>query len=279
MNRKHFTFTCEGAQLVGTIDMAQATTGLLIVSGGNEVRAGPWGSQALLADRIAAAGFPVLRFDRRGVGDSEGENATFTGSGPDIAAAISAFRAHVPTLRKIVAFGNCDAASALMLAKGAMCDALVLANPWTFDPEPEAEPEAVVEAAAPEPEPEATPMPPSAMRSYYLRRLTNPAALKRLFSGKVKVTKMASSLVEAVKPAPPPSSLAQDMAEALKAYYGPATILLAENDRTAQAFKAVWNKDDPRLRTCPKAGHSFVEPQATIWLQGQILAALRGVSL
>lgn len=274
MNRRHFTFACEGAQLAGSLDMAGATTGLLIVSGGNELRSGPWSSQARLADKIAGAGFPVMRFDRRGIGDSEGENGTFTSSAPDIAAAIAAFRAHVPTLRKIVAFGNCDAASALMLAKGAGCDALVLANPWTFEPEPE--PDAQTEVLAPEPDP--TPMPPAAIRSYYLRRLANPAALKRLFSGKVKVSKMATSLVEAVKPAPPPSTLCQNMAEALQAYYGPVIILLAENDRTAQAFKAVWEKGDPRLRMCPGAGHSFVEPQATIWLQGQILAALRGVS-
>jgi len=272
MNRKHFTFPSEGAQLAASLDMASATTGLLIVSGGNELRSGPWGSQAQLADRIAAAGFPVLRFDRRGVGDSEGENGTFTSSAPDIAAAIHAFRAHVPTLRKIVAYGNCDAASALMLANGQGCDALVLANPWTFEPEPLAEP--VAETPAPEPEP--TPMPPAAMRNYYLRRLTNPAALKRLFSGKVKVGRMASSLVDAVKPAPLPSSLAQSMAEGLNAFHGPVTILLAENDRTAQAFKAVWDKGDPRLRICPRAGHSFVEPQSRVWLQGQILAALRG---
>lgn len=269
MNRKHFTFPCEGAQLAASLDMAPAAAGLLIVSGGNELRAGPWGSQAQLADRIAAAGFPVLRFDRRGVGDSEGQNGSFTTSGPDIAAAIHAFRAHVPTLRKIVAFGNCDAASALMLAKGLGCDALVLANPWTFEPEPEAEP-------APA-ELEASSMPPGALRNYYWRRLANPAALKRLLSGKVKVGKMASSLVDAAKPAPPPSSLTQAMAEGLGSFAGPATILLAENDRTAQAFKAVWNKADPRLRVCPKAGHSFVEPPSRVWLQGQILGALRGV--
>ncbi len=275
MNRKHFTFSCEGAQLAGSVDMAAATTGLLIVSGGNELRSGPWGSQAQLADRIAAAGFPVLRFDRRGVGDSEGDNGTFTASAPDIAAAVRSFRAHVPTLRKIVAFGNCDAASALMLASGLGCDALVLANPWTFEPEAEAEPAPASTPA--EPEAEATSMPPGALRNYYLRRLANPAALKRLFSGKVKVGKMASSLVEAAKPAPPPSSLALAMAEGLSAYAGTVTILLAENDRTAQAFKAVWNKADPRLRVCPKAGHSFVEPQSRVWLQGQILGALRGV--
>ena len=269
MNRKHFTFACEGAHLAGSLDMAGGTTGLLIVSGGNELRAGPWSSQAQLADKIAASGFPVLRFDRRGVGDSEGANGTFTASAPDIAAAVAAFRAHVPTLKKIVAFGNCDAASALMLINGAGCDALVLANPWTFDPEPVPETQTL--------EPDATPMPPAAMRSYYLRRLVNPAALKRLLSGKVKVGKMASSLAQAVKPAPPPSSLAQDMAEGLKTFTGPATILLAANDRTAQAFKAVWDKSDARLRTCPKAGHSFVEAQARVWLQGQLLGALRGV--
>ncbi|MBN8501404.1 MAG: hydrolase 1, exosortase A system-associated, partial [Sphingomonadales bacterium] len=106
MNRRHFTFICEGSALAGSIDMANATTGLLIVSGGNEVRSGPWGSQAELADRIAAARFPVMRFDRRGVGDSEGQNGGFTTSAPDLQAAVGAFRAHVPTLRRIVAYGN-----------------------------------------------------------------------------------------------------------------------------------------------------------------------------
>jgi exosortase A-associated hydrolase 1 len=273
MTRKHFTLACEGLQLAASLDMAGATTGLLIVTGGNELRSGPWSSQSQLAQRIAASGFPVMRFDRRGVGDSEGTNGSFLASGPDIAAALHAFRAHVPTLKKVVAYGNCDAASALMLAKGAGCDALVLANPWTFDPEPKPEPETRVV----EPTPEPTPMPPAALRSYYLRRLFNPAALKRLFSGKVKVSAMTESLVDSVRPAPPPSTLAQNMAEGLAEFGGPVAILLAENDRTAQAFKAVWDKSDPRLRLCPKAGHSFVEPQAKLWLQGQLLAALRGV--
>jgi hypothetical protein len=54
------------------------------------------------------------------------------------------------------------------------------------------------------------------------------------------------------------------------------TILLAERDRTAQAFLANWDKADARIRQCPAASHSFVEPQARIWLLGQLLAALRG---
>ncbi|MBA4161131.1 MAG: hydrolase 1, exosortase A system-associated [Novosphingobium sp.] len=270
MKRRHFTFECQGETLAGTLDMAAARTGLLIVTGGNELRSGPFGSHAELADKVATAGFPVMRYDRRGVGDSSGSNATFADSGDDIAAALQAFRAQVRGIKHIVAYGNCDAASALMLAEGKGCDALVLANPWTF--EPQSEPETPV---AEEPQPQMT---PAAIRRHYLRRLTDPKALLRLLTGKVKVGQLAGSLVEAVKPAPPPSSLAQSMAEGLKAFTGPVTLLIAQNDRTGQVFLDSWDKADPRLRKCPGAGHSFAEPQARIWLQGQILGALRGIS-
>ena len=267
MNRTHFTFDCHGETLAGALDMAEASTGLLIVTGGNELRCGPYGSQAELADKISTAGFPVLRFDRRGVGDSSGENLEFTASGPDIAAALTAFRAQLPRLKRIIAFGNCDAASALMLNGGAGCDVLVLANPWTFEPEIEPESET-------DDQPQMT---PGAIRSHYLRRLADPRALLRLLTGKVKLGQMAGSLIDAVKLAPPPSTLAQDMAAGLAQFAGPVTILIAENDRTGQVFLSHWNKADQRLRQCPKAGHSFIEPQARIWLQGQILAALRSV--
>lgn len=268
MKRRHFTFECGAETLVGTLDMAEGQTGLLIVTGGNELRSGPFGSHAELADKIATAGFPVMRYDRRGVGDSSGSNATFADSGDDIAAALDAFRAQVRGLKQIVAYGNCDAASALMLAQGKGCDALVLANPWTFEPEAEPEP------PAEEPKPQMT---PAAIRRHYLRRLTDPRALLRLLTGKVKVGQLAESLADAVKPAPPPSSLAQSMSEGLKAFTGPVSLLIAGNDRTGQSFLDDWDKADPRVRKCPGAGHSFAEPQARIWLQGQILGALRGL--
>ena len=54
MTRRHLTFACEGAALAGTLDLAPGSTGLLIVTGGNEVRAGAWNGQALFAARIAA---------------------------------------------------------------------------------------------------------------------------------------------------------------------------------------------------------------------------------
>ena len=133
MTRRHIAFTCEGCELFGTLDAAPGKVGLLLVTGGNETRAGAFSGQAQFAARIAAAGYPVFRFDRRGVGDSEGINAGFRESLLDISSAIRCFQAQSPEIEAIVGFGNCDAASALMLARGADCDALVLANPWTIE--------------------------------------------------------------------------------------------------------------------------------------------------
>src|SRR3546814_10409691 len=94
--RHHLTFACEGAALAATLDEAPGTTGLLIVSGGNEIRSGAHRGMAMLSQRIAAAGHPVLRFDRRGIGDSDGSNGGLEPSDPDIAAALAAFRADQP---------------------------------------------------------------------------------------------------------------------------------------------------------------------------------------
>ena len=255
MNRQPVLFACDGAGLVGTLDQARGTTGLLIVSGGNELRSGAWGGQAQLAARIAAAGFPVFRFDRRGVGDSEGENLGFRSSAPDLAAALAAFRQACPQLRRVVALGNCDAATALVLAGGAGLDALILSNPWTI-------------------EDEGAPAPPATLRDHYRRRLADPRALLRLFTGKVSPVKLFASLRQALRRAPPPAGLAVELAEALARYPGSVRILLAGRDRTALAFLAGWNRADPRLHTCQGASHSFVEPEAREWYATQVLEAL-----
>ena len=179
MSRRHLTFACEGETLVGTLDDAAGSTGLLLVSGGNEIRSGAFAGQAQLAARLAEAGHPVFRFDRRGIGDSTGENRGFQESGSDLAAALAAFRAERPGLAHIVGFGNCDAASALMLNRGAGCDALVLANPWTIEHDDGA-------------------LPPEAIRSRYAEKLRNPKELVRLATGKVSLRKLVGGLGRAI---------------------------------------------------------------------------------
>ena len=54
--REILTFACEGAILSGTVDTADKATGLLIVSGGNEIRIGAHRGMAGLAQIIAAKG-------------------------------------------------------------------------------------------------------------------------------------------------------------------------------------------------------------------------------
>ena len=261
MSRRHLCFDCEGSQLVGTLDEADGATGLLIVSGGNEIRSGAFSGQAELAARLATAGFPVFRFDRRGVGDSDGENRGFRECGPDIAAALAAFRAEAPDLKRIFGFGNCDAASALMLEGGAELDALILSNPWTFD------------EVAQDLEEQPTPDTASA-RAHYSRRLRDPAAIKRLLTGGVSPVKLFKGLAAALRPAPPPSSLTEEMERGIKGFAGEVRILVAGADRTGQAFLATRDKSDPTLRICPDASHAYVEEPARDWLFAQIVDML-----
>jgi exosortase A-associated hydrolase 1 len=256
MSRRPIAFACNGDTLFATLDEADSRTGLLIVSGGNEIRAGAWAGQAQLAARVAAAGFPVLRYDRRGVGDSWGVNRGFRDSRNDIAAALAAFRAEAPRLERVVGFGNCDAASALMLfAANLPLDALLLANPWTVEGDDDA-----VQA-------------PAALRRRYAAKLVDPAEWKRLLGGGVDLGKLAKGLRQAAAPTAR-SPLAEAMREGLARFAGPATILLAERDRTAQLFLAAWDASDPRIARCNTASHSFSGDAARAWLFERVLAAL-----
>lgn len=261
MTRQHLAFPCDGETLVGTIDSETAThaTGLLIVSGGNELRSGAWSGQAQLAARLAGEGYPVFRYDRRGVGDSSGQNRTFRHSGPDIAAALAAFRTAAPQLSRVVAFGNCDAAAALMLnAPRLAVDALVLANPWTIDGE---------EA------PQA--MPASAIRNRYIEKLKNPREVWRLLTGEVNLAKLFKGLRSATSAAPAPAGLVKEMKAGLAGFAGEATILLATRDRTAQMFAEQWDAADPRIRRIDSGSHSFADAAAREWLHARLIEVLK----
>ena len=255
MIRHHFTFDCAGARLVATLDPAPGSTGLLLVTGGNEVRAGAWSGQAALAAQVAAAGFPVMRFDRRGCGDSEGVNAGYRASGPEIAAALDAFRARCPHVKRVVGMGNCDAASALMLAGGAGCDALLLSNPWIFEGDTG-----------------------DRLRGHYTARMKDAAALKRLLSGRVALRPLLQSLFTAARGTRPPEGATSELAQGLAHFAGPVRFLVAERDRTAQAFLSAWGPGDTRIMRCAGASHAYVEPEARAWLLDQVLEALRATA-
>jgi len=255
MTRRHVTFPCAGETLVGTVDGSDGPVGLLIVSGGNEPRSGAFGWQATLATEIAAKGYPVLRYDRPGAGDSSGENRGFADGRPHIAQAQDAFFAACPSLGRIIGFGNCDAASALMLQSGASCDALVLANPWIFDGD------------------EGDQMPPEAIRARYLGKLTNARERGRLLRGGVSLKKLLAGLRRAATPSQSASGLFQKMREGLTNYDGDCRIVIAGRDRTGQAFRNAWG-EDRRIAVCEGADHAFSAAQDREWLTNQLLSAL-----
>jgi exosortase A-associated hydrolase 1 len=262
--RRALNFTCEGQSLAATLDYEPSKTGLLIVSGGNEIRIGAHRGMAKLAGDIAAVGYSVFRFDRRGIGDSEGENGGFTTSGPDIAAAIAAFRAACPELTKIVAFGNCDAASAFLLHRPGGIAAHLLSNIWVVEPTDDLPPTA-------------------AIRTRYTERMKDPKAWIGLFTGAINIRKLIGGLMRIAKPQAP-TSLAHDVAAGLAALDGPVTILLAEQDGTAIAFADAWNgaafaaaraRSDIAIKKIASASHSFANASDYAALCDTILETLK----
>lgn len=263
--RHQLSFACDGAVLAASLDEAAGTTGLLIVSGGNEIRSGAHRGMAMLAARIADAGHPVLRFDRRGIGDSESANGGFESSGPDVRAAIAAFRTAAPHVTRIIAFGNCDAASALLLHQPLALDGLIVANPWTYDSDDAGE---TKEPALP---------PASAIRARYMSRLKDPKSLLRLIRGEVDFRKLFRGLSALKTPAAPasPNGLASRIDNAVAVLACPVTILLATGDRTAQAFvencPAALNRVP--VERLASASHSFAGDDGA-WLAARILEIL-----
>lgn len=250
--RRLIAFPCEGETLIGSLDEADGKTGLFIVSGGNEPRMGAHRGMALLAGRVAAAGWPVFRFDRRGVGDSSGANRGWSSSAPDLAAAAAAFRAAAPRVERLVGFGNCDAATALAsFGAAAGVDRLVLANPW------------VVEQGA-----DGLP-PPAAIRARYAERLHSPRTWLR--GGNLR--KLVKGL-RAIAAPEAEQGLANRFANALQGRE--ATIVLAKHDATAIAYAdAVKPLIVPaQVVVIDTASHSFAKTGDAAALERVILTAL-----
>ncbi|MES2444763.1 MAG: hydrolase 1, exosortase A system-associated [Pseudomonadota bacterium] len=255
--RRLIEFPCAGDTLAATLDEASGTTGLLIVSGGNEVRIGAHRGMAMLAARVAAElGAPVFRYDRRGIGDSTGTNRGFESGIEDLAAAAATFTAEAPHVRRVIGFGNCDAATALALFHSvAGIDALLLANPWVVETQ------------------DALP-PAAAIRARYAERLRDPKQLLRLFRGEVNILKLAKGLSKLSNSrSEEKSPLADRMAAALAASGIPVTILLAKGDNTAIAFRDAW-KGAAGIAQCDTASHSFAGAEDKQWLFERVREAL-----
>lgn len=109
---------CGDSELVGIVTVPEKPrkVGIVtIVAGGPQYRVG-LGRQLVLLSRFAAErGYPTLRFDYQGMGDSEGETKQFTDIEDEIAAAVAQLKRSVPEVTDVVLWGGCNAASAIMM--------------------------------------------------------------------------------------------------------------------------------------------------------------------
>ncbi|MAT92971.1 MAG: hydrolase 1, exosortase A system-associated [Halioglobus sp.] len=166
VEERPLVFDCEGCELIGIVHIPETPrpVGLLAVAAGGIQYRGGCGRQLVsMARQLAAQGFPVLRFDHRGHGDSDGALLGFRHMDEDLARAVQVFRDNVPSLTHVSMFGGCEAASAIMMSGLGLpaVQSAILANPWV----------------------ELEHLAAMASRAHYRRRLLDPLFWKKLFSG------------------------------------------------------------------------------------------------
>lgn len=125
-------FSCLGSSVLGVIDLPERPLprGVLVVAGQPHSRLGESRQFAMLARALARRGIAVMRFDRRGVGDSGGCEHNDS----DVRAAVDEFGRQVPALRDIVLLspaGPAAIGSALACAsEDEQISGLILLEAW-----------------------------------------------------------------------------------------------------------------------------------------------------
>ena len=224
-------FRCGGEQLFGIASVPEqpGARGVLIVVGGPQYRAGSHRQFTLLARSLAERGIAAMRFDYRGMGDSEGAARTFEDVDDDLRAAIDGFQQAVPAVREVVIWGLCDAAAAAMFyaAQDTRVTGLVLLNPWART---------------------TGGLAMATLKHYYRGRILDVALWKKIASGRFEFKGASASLLRLVgavlrpKPAAAAvgvqsaSTLPERMLNGLTRFNGKVLLIMSPTDLTAQEF-------------------------------------------
>ncbi len=234
-------FQCQGQSLVGILHQprrAASALGVVIVVGGPQYRVGSHRQFVSMARLLADAGYPVLRFDYRGMGDSSGAETTFESIDDDIRAAIDAFHKKQSTMRWVVLLGLCDGASAALMYsnKDVRLAGLILMNPWVR-----------TEAGAAR----------AVVRHYYAGRLWRRSLWLKVFSGKLELRTAIADLLRSLHrsmragkrhAAEPQPDFLRRMEQGIAAFGKPVLLLLSGRDLTAREFRDLCGRSPPWKR-------------------------------
>lgn len=259
MTESALHFDCAGASLYGILSLPvePCRRGVLIVVGGPQYRAGSHRQFTLLARDLALAGIPVMRFDYRGMGDSEGAQRSFDDIDVDLNAAINCFFAAVPSLQEVVLWGLCDGATAAMFhaPSDARVTGIVLLNPWLR-----------THAGAAR----------ARLKHYYLLRMVDRDLWRKILQGRVDYLASLRSLVRVLQdgmkagnanPLAAREDLPIRMRKAFFRFEGKILLIVSGRDLTAKEFlDAVADSSDWQQRMhspavtrqdLPSADHTF----------------------
>ncbi|MCU6434153.1 hydrolase 1, exosortase A system-associated [Undibacterium sp. Jales W-56] len=235
--------------------------GVLFIVGGPQYRAGSHRQFTLLARDLALNGVSAMRFDYRGMGDSEGEVRDFLTIHDDIRAAIDYFCMSNPHLSEIVLWGLCDGASAAVLyaARDRRVKGMILINPWVRTEAGNAK---------------------AYLKHYYKDRLIDPQVWEKILHGQFNYRTAVNSLLNQLKQvlkirAASKGSKERDhqpdlpgqILAGMQQFKGKSLFILSENDLTAREFADVlysskeWKKittsSQNYLRHLKGADHTF----------------------
>ena len=241
-------FQCQEAALFGILSIPNnaGKRGVLFLVGGPQYRSGSHRQFTLLARQLASEGIPVMRFDYRGMGDSEGDPRDFTSVDEDIRAAVDQFFLATPEIIEVVLWGLCDAASAALFYahQDRRISGLVLLNPWVRTEQGVAK---------------------AYLKHYYFARLFDPQLWRKIITGQFALLAAASSFKQQIGKLMFPEKeivnqgndgsskhitidLPGKMENSLRLFEGQTLFILCTSDLTAQEFieladsSKVWKK-------------------------------------
>lgn len=274
-------FSCDDLWMYGILSLPKvaAPKGMLIVVGGPQSRTGSHRQFTLLARYLAAHGVPVLRFDCRGMGDSEGDAKTFEDFEDDLRCAIDAFLEEIPSLKELVIWGLCDAASAALFYayRDRRVTGLVLLNPWVRTDEGAAK---------------------VYLKHYYITRLFDTQLWSKIWHGRFNYSEAIQSLLKTIGTTVQGGKrnaatvkdkrdnrscdlapLPERMLDGLSRFNGKLLLIISGDDFTAKEFSDVvggsrkWQEllASPQVsqRVLPEANHTFSRrewrDQVAVW--------------